>query len=226
MKKKSIVAVAIMFAFFMSGMSVLSPTTVQAKEILIRLAVPAPPGDFPLTAGAEDLAKRFNQRAKGSYKIEVFAGGSLLKVPEYFDSIRVGAVEMIMIDTSIFSFLDPRLGLVGLPFLLNNLDASIAAADQFATLHDTLFREKFNAAGLGMFSVGGVDLISNKPVVKMDQWKGLLVGAGSPMTASMYKELGASPVTIAWTDLYESLQKKRNRLNRPSHSWRNNDQPV
>ena len=207
MKKKSFSIITACFVFFLSFAVIFNAHPADAKEVLLRLAVPAPPGDFPLTAGAEDLAAQFNKRANGAYKIEVFAGGSLLKVPEYFDSIRVGAVEIVMIDAAIFSFLDPKLGCVGLPFLLNNIDAGIAAADQLNVLHDALFREKFNSAGLGMFCVGGVDLISNKTVVKLDQWKGLLVGAGSPMTSRMFKELGASPVTIAWTDLYESLQK-------------------
>lgn len=207
MKKRSLIIVGVFVVVFLLGTIIVGANSVEAKEVLLRFAVPAPAGDFPLTAGAEDLAKQFNKRAKGSYRIEVFAGGALVKVPEYFDAIRIGAIEMAMIDWSIFSFLDPRLGLVGLPFLINNLEAGIAAADQFEVLHDAILREKFNAAGLGMFSVGGVDLISNKPVVKLEQWKGLLVGAGSPMTASMFKELGASPVTISWTDLYESLQK-------------------
>lgn len=207
MKKKSIIIVVAFFSFVLSGMIIFGFNPVEAKQIVLRMAVPAPPGDFPLTAGAMDLAEQFNERAKGSYRIEVSAGGALVKVPEYFDAIRVGAIEMAMIDTSIFSFLDPRLALVSLPFLINNLEAGIAAADQLAVLHDTLLREKFNAACLGMFSVGGVDLVSNKPVVKLEHWKGLLVGAGSPITASLFKELGASPVTIPWTDLYESLQK-------------------
>ena len=38
--------------------------------------------------------------------------------------------------------------------------------------------------------------------------QGLLVGAISPPLAALMKELGAAPVTIMWTDLYESLQKK------------------
>ena len=74
-------------------------------------------------------------------------------------------------------------------------------------LYDEVFQEKFNAKALGMFSVDGIALLSTKPVRTLGDWKGLLVGTGSPMTSAIFKELGASPVTTNWTDLYESLQR-------------------
>jgi TRAP-type C4-dicarboxylate transport system substrate-binding protein len=51
-------------------------------------------------------------------------------------------------------------------------------------------------------------LVTVKPVKNLEEFKGILVGAISPVTASMAKDLGGSPVTIMWTDMYESLQKK------------------
>ena len=41
-----------------------------------------------------ESAKKFNERAKGEYVIEVHAGGALVKLPEYFDAVRIGAVEI------------------------------------------------------------------------------------------------------------------------------------
>ena len=207
MKKTASVVACLLAIFLLLNLALIDNNNLYAKEILIRLATPAPPGDFPLTVGAEDLAERFNKRVKDRYKIEVFAGGSLVKIPETLDAVRIGAIEMAMIDWGIFSFLDPKLALVGLPFLINSLDAGIAAEEQFLPLHDALLKEKFNQTGLGMYSVGGIELIAKKPITKLEDWKGLLLGAGSPITAAMFKELGASPVTIPWTDLYESLQK-------------------
>ena len=207
MKQKSVIIVGSLIAFFLLGSVFAVDNNLYAKEIQLRLAVPAPPGDYPLTYGAQELAKRFNARTKGKYRMEVHAGGALVKIPEFFDAVRIGAVEMAMIDWAIFSFLDPKLALVSSPFLINSLEAGIEASELFLPIHDELLRKKFNAAALGMFSVTGVDLVAKKPVLTLEDWKGLLVGAGSPITAAMFTELGAAPVTIAWTDLYESLQK-------------------
>lgn len=184
------------------------PADARAKEVVLRMVQPAPPGDYPLTYKDVELAKRFNERVKGRYRMEVHPGGALAKIPEYFDAVRIGAVEMADVSWGIFAFLDPRFAAAEAPFLLDSLEGSIYAAKKFLPLYDAVFQEKFNAKALGMFSLDGIALVGTKPVKTLDDWKGLLAGAGTPVTASFFKGLGAAPVTIMWTDLYESLQKK------------------
>jgi TRAP-type C4-dicarboxylate transport system substrate-binding protein len=174
--------------------------------IVIRLVQPAPAGDFPLAYKDMELAKRFNARTK-DYKIEVFAGGGLVKVPETIDAVRIGAVEMACIDWGIFSFLDPRLGAEGIVFLSDSEEANIAMAKPMVPLFDAVFQEKFNQKALGRYSTGLMGVYSNKPIKSLEDMKGLLVGSGSPPTSDMLKSLGASPVYVNWTDLYESLNK-------------------
>ncbi len=183
-----------------------NPNALAKRQKILRLVVPAAAGD-PLTVRDETMAKRFNARANGEYKIQVFPGESLAKIPEYFDAVRVGAVEMADIAWGIFAGLDSRLSLIETPFLFNNLPAGVAAAERLLPLHNTILQERFNAKALGLMHLSGVELISTKQVKTLGDWKGLLVGAISPVLSSMVKELGGSPVTIMWTDLYTSLQK-------------------
>ncbi len=180
----------------------------QKKPVVLRLVVPAPAGDWPLTVYNEDLAKKFNERAKGRYKIEVHAGGALAKLPEYFDAVRVGAVEMACSPWAMFTNLDPRLGIIETPFLFASSPAFSAACKAMLPLYDQILQEKFNAKALALYNSGGVNIYSTKPVKTLDDWKGLLVGTLSPTATIMAKELGASPVTIMWTETYEALQKK------------------
>jgi TRAP-type C4-dicarboxylate transport system substrate-binding protein len=107
-----------------------------------------------------------------------------------------------------YSFLDPRLGVVELPFMFNNNDSAAYTAIHALPLYDQILQEKFNAKGLGLFNLGFLDLLANRPIKTLEDWKGLMVGAISPPVAAMVKGLGGSPVTIMWTDFYESLQKK------------------
>jgi TRAP-type transport system periplasmic protein len=204
----SIVTAVLVTVLLFGGLLVFAGSAANAKEITLRLVIPSPADDKSLTLQAVEMAKRFNARAKGQYKIEVYPGGALAKIPEYFDSVRVGAVEMACVDWGIFSFLDPRLGLVSTPFLVDTIEGSNHMLKGLLPLHDAIFREKFNAKALGMFSTDGVCLVSNKPVKTLDELKGLLVAAPSPTAAAMFKGLGASPVNIMWTDLFEALQKK------------------
>ena len=85
----------------------------QKKPVVIRHVMPTPEGDYPQTYRDKEMAKRFNERAKGEYVIEVHAGGALAKLPEYFDAVRIGAVEMEFSNWGMFSFLDPKDGPAG-----------------------------------------------------------------------------------------------------------------
>jgi TRAP-type C4-dicarboxylate transport system substrate-binding protein len=206
-KQGSIIVVGFVVLLFVIAVQVTGVHDASAKgPIILRLAQPAPAADFPLAYKDMELAKRFNARTT-EYKIEVHAGGALVKVPETIDAVRIGAVEMACIDWGIFSFIDPRLGAEGIAFLSDSEEANIAMAKPMVPLFDQVFQEKFNQKALGRYSSGLLGIYSNKPIKGLDDMKGLLVGSGSPPTSDMLKALGASPVTIMWTDLYESLQK-------------------
>ena len=209
MKKTSIVLIVLAIAVLLSGVFILGPQTAYAKKpVLLRLVVPSPPGDWPLTFCNEELARKFNERAKGEYVMEVHAGGALAKLPEYFDAVRIGAVELACAPWGFYAFVDPRLGIIETPFLFATSPAASAACESLLPLYDQILQEKFNAKGLSLMNVQGVNLFSTKPVKTLEDWKGLLTGALSPPTAALIKEMGASPVTVLWTDMYESLQKK------------------
>ena len=102
---------------------------------------------------------------------------------------------------------DPRLSLIETPFLFNNIEAGMAAAKRLLPLHDEILQKKFNAKALGLIHFSGIEILSLKPVKKIEDLKGMMIGAISPAMAKMIQELGASPVTVMWTDLYTSLQK-------------------
>jgi TRAP-type C4-dicarboxylate transport system substrate-binding protein len=104
--------------------------------------------------------------------------------------------------------LDQRLGVIEAPFLFNNNEASSYATEGILPLYDQILQEKFNAKGLELVSLAASELLTTQPVRKLEDVKGMLIGAVSPVTSALIKDLGGSPVTIMWPDLYESLKKK------------------
>ncbi len=198
--------ILILFIFLIFFLFLKKPGDETKKPVIIRLVVPSAVGD-PLTEKDEELARRFNSRVNGEYKIQVFPGESLAKIPEYFDAVRVGAIEMADAPWGVYAGLDPRLSLIETPFLFNNIEAGTAAAKRLLPLHDEVLQERFNAKALGLMHLSGMEVLSSKPVESLEDWKGMMVGAISPTMAILIKELGGSPVTIMWTDLYTSLQK-------------------
>jgi TRAP-type transport system periplasmic protein len=208
MKKTWFLFSVLVLAFFVVSIIAAGTAFAQKKPVVLRLVIMTPEGDWPQTFRDKEMAKRFNERAKGEYSIEVYPGGALAKLPEFFDAVRVGTVEMQFSNWGMFSFQDPRLGLLETPFLFASNAATSAAMKQTLPLYDPILQEKFNAKGLAMMSTGGLGLWSQKPVKTLEEIKGMMIGSVSPVTSVLIKELGASPVTIVFTDLYESLQKK------------------
>jgi TRAP-type transport system periplasmic protein len=209
MNKKSKFIFIFLFIFVLIGTLALKPIHAEAKKpVVLRLVIATPEGDWPQTYRDKEMAKRFNKRANGEYIIEVHAGGALAKLPEFFDAVRVGAVEMEFSNWGMFTFLDPRLGLLETPFLFNSNYATNAACRRLLPLYDKILQEKFNAKGLVMMNTGGLGLWSQKPLKTLEEWKGLLVGSVSPVTSTLIKGLGGSPVTIPFYEIFEALQKK------------------
>ncbi len=186
----------------------LNPAESEAKKTkIIRLVVPAAAGD-PLTVKDEEMARRFNERVNGEYRIQVFPGESLAKIPEFFDAVRVGAIEMADVAWGVYVGHDARLSLLETPFLFNNRKAGAAAAKRLLPMHDEIIQKRFNAKALGLMNFSGIEFISSRPIQNLSDWKGKMVGAISPTMAHMINDLGGSPVTVMWTDLYTSLQKR------------------
>jgi TRAP-type C4-dicarboxylate transport system substrate-binding protein len=88
--------ISMMVAAIIAVMMMIVPGTsfAQKKPIVLRLIVPTPPNEYPLGTALEEMAKKFNDRVEGEYRMEIHAGGALAKMPEYFDAVRIGAVEM------------------------------------------------------------------------------------------------------------------------------------
>jgi TRAP-type C4-dicarboxylate transport system substrate-binding protein len=210
MKKKVLMASSVLvLVLFAVAMVCAGPAYAQKKPVVLRLVLPVPGSDYPLGYICEYYAKRFNERVpSGEYKMEVHGGPALAKLPEYLDAIRIGSIEMVLAPWGMYSFMDPRLGAIETPFLINNQAAGAYAAAKYLPLYDQILQEKFNQKGLGLMCLGGNEYVGNKPVKTLEDWKGLLLGSLNPQTSELAKALGASPVVIMWTDFYESLQKK------------------
>jgi TRAP-type C4-dicarboxylate transport system substrate-binding protein len=174
------------------------------EPMILRLTIPTPAGD-KLTVNAEELAQAFSERTDGAYQIKVYPGEQLVKVPETMDAVRTGTVEMASIGLGIFAFLDP--GLAEVPLLYDNVRANAAACKPSAELYNQILKEKLNQVALASYTTGAQELISTKPVKVLADWKGMMIGATNPESAALASALGASPVTIPWTECYSNLEK-------------------
>jgi len=178
------------------------------EPVIIKLASGLPPED-PVVLKAQELAERFKERTNGQYIIEVYAGGTLVTMEEEMELLKTGAIQMAEFPIEYLSGSDIRFSAVSLPFLLDDMDASVAFLKNInETLFGEILAQKFNAKPLLVFTVGIHDYCgAKKPVKTLEDWKGQLVWVANPIQAQTMEAFGASPVSLPFFDGYPALQK-------------------
>ncbi len=204
MKKALLLIFSIITVFaFVSTPVVWAKST---KTKILRLAAPWPSMD-PVTVQAKALADKFNQRAGGSYVIEVHPSESLIKIGESMDALRTGAVEMAGFPIGLFASMDRRFAAAELPFLANNVEADAALQVDLMPLYSEVMEKKFNSKAILSFTCLALDVISTKPIKTAVDWKGLLTQSVSPQSAKFIEYMGGAPVAMPFSEGYQALQK-------------------
>lgn len=184
-----------------------SVTFAANPEFRIKYAAASPPGSqtsVPIRWWAEQVEKRTN----GRVKIEFFWSSSLVKGPDILNAVRNGIVEMGKIFTVDHVGQLPLAQLGNLPFTTDDVYViQKAMADMIAKY--PAWKKEFDQQGivrLGGLATGTVNILSKKPVKSLDDLKGLTIRARGPQ-ATVLKQVGAVPVSIAFGELYEALDR-------------------
>jgi len=178
----------------------------ESKAKVLRLAFPWPPGD-DVTNNILMAVDAFNAQAAGKYVIEPHPGGSLLALPDSFDALRSGGVEMAGWPVAVFGSIVPMFNLAELPFAVNTMEGDAAYIEAMGPL----YQKALKPYGIRLvFSIPsqGLDLIGVKHVKTLEEWKGLLCQTISPNIAKVVESLGGSGVAIDFTETYQALSKK------------------
>lgn len=185
---------------------VISPFPAQAQKITVLKMASAAIAEYA------EVEKRFvdsfNAKCGPGFKIEFYPAQQMVPFPELLDAVRTGTADMGVITPNAHSAYDPRLAVVELPFLFNNIDAHMYAVPKIEPIYAKILEEKFNQKLLCLHNYSAVELFSTKPVRRLEDWKGLLVQSISPVTSAVVKALGGSSVAIPYTEAYQALSKK------------------
>lgn len=177
------------------------------QPIVIKYVAASPPGSqtsVPIIWWADQVTKRSN----GRVKIEFFWNGSLVKGPDVLGAVGKGIVPMGKIFTVDHVGQMPLNQLLNLPFTNDDVFVIQKAASDLIAKYPSWKREfdKQNVVRLGGLATGTVHLLSKKPIKDVSELKGLSIRARGPQ-ATVLKQMGAVPVSVAFGELYEALDR-------------------
>jgi len=179
----------------------------QAKPIVLRMSHFMPPGHWWNKVIMEPWARELERRTRGRVKVEVYPGTSKYgSVAKQLQQVRDGTID---IARGMRGFPKGQLlatSVMELPFLVRDPGPGSLALWQ-------LYKEGMLGDDFAEFKVLGLDVHQGglihtavRPVVELDDLKGLRLRTPSQAVSAMLRFLGAEPKGIRPADIYKNLE--------------------
>jgi len=186
---------------------ILGATAAQAEVIKLKISHFLPSTHPSQTEFLEPWAAELEKRTNGKVKVEIYPAGSAFgHVAKQFDQVRAGVVDISHGLTGFPRGRLPRTLVMDLPFLVKTSDA---ASRTLWDLYPTYLAEEFKGMKMLAMHAHNAGLIHTrgKQVKEMADLKGLRIRTPSLAISNMLKALGATPVGLPPTQVYENLSK-------------------
>ncbi len=201
----------------------LSASAASTKELTYGSFVA--PSHSTMRLGVYPFAERLKEQTNGELTMKVFAGGAMGGAKELLGNVRDGIVDSGSI-VDIYSAADIPLSAApsSLIAALGNLPVAAAAMNELQLLDCPKCvqeRARNNMIGLAWTASGPYQLLCTREVRTLDDLKGVKVRADSGM-ARILSDLGAVPVSITTSELFEAMQRGQVDCTAAPVSWLEN----
>ena len=209
MTKKVWFMLGIVIFSILGGLAGCAPTPTAIEKYGLTFRYPAP----QIGPGGESIewfVQEIEERTNGRVEIEIFWGGALLKPGEGLDGISRGVADMGVIIVPyahekllITNALRDGTGFLGLD-MIGAVDVFWRLAEKYPQIEDEYLAQ--NQKVIAFNTGGNVHLLSAVPIRKIEDFNGLRVRAGSPLTKLISKTTGATPADIKASEAYSALE--------------------
>lgn len=199
----------ILALFSLLALTLSAPVTfAQDGSVTLRLSSPNP-ASHPYTVGARQFADAVAKATNGSVKIEVFPDNQLGSPAAVAQGVQLGTVDMAIVATAHLAPYNEQMAALDLPFLFPDRETAYAKLDGDLGALLAKGLEPKNIVLLTYFDGGFRNIFnSERPIRVPSDLNGLKLRViNSPVTINTMEALGGTPVPLAWSDLYTSLQQ-------------------
>lgn len=156
-----------------------------------------------------DFKQEVEKESGGSIKVEVYPDGQLGGDVQSMEGLRAGTIQATSMTASIVANLDKRFNILSLPFLFDGPNTFYKVADGPVGKELLSGLENYGIVGAGIMDAGFRDLTnSKKTVTSPEDLKGLKIRVlENPIQTELWKDLGAIPTPMAFTELFSALQQ-------------------
>ncbi|MBR1297365.1 TRAP transporter substrate-binding protein [Bradyrhizobium sp. AUGA SZCCT0042] len=177
-----------------------------AEPVTLRLGAPAPARAHLNVRIFGPWSEKVTQASEGTLKIEFVPGGVLGTEGQLIERVKNGVVDIAYDIPGYYPGRFVKTEVVALPFLY---DTSEQASLALWRLYEKgrISDEYTEIKTLGIVSVPNALFMSTVPLDKIEDLKGKKLQASTKLRTNLALTLGAIPVSVPVTDLYQSLSK-------------------
>lgn len=169
------------------------------------------PADHPTNIAAEWLADELEERTDGQVTLSVYPNGALGGPDELIAGMGVGDVDLVWLSTAEISRYIQEFNIFGVSYLIQDNDhfARLSTMDSnlMNELAELVLESDIEAQLVGMMGGSPRRLYNTERAVHTpDDLQGLnLRVQDSSVEAEIWNALGATPVPLAWDEIYTAL---------------------
>ncbi|HEY3917480.1 MAG TPA: TRAP transporter substrate-binding protein [Stellaceae bacterium] len=177
-----------------------------AEPVQLKFGYPGSVSSYVNTKGMTPWLKAVNEASDGTLKITLYAGPTLGTIRDIYERTLAGVAQIAFATFGAITSQFPLVQVAELPFLSN--DAEISSVALWRLYEKGLFGHEFDKVKvLALFNFESSALDTNKPVATIDDLRGLKLAVESRILGDMTVALGASPVTLTTTELYQAMSR-------------------
>jgi len=162
---------------------------------------------FPTNMAVKYMGDEIAKATGGKYNIKVFGDSALGSEKDTIEQVKIGALDMVRVNTAAFHGIVPESIIPSLPFLFRDIEHFRktmygAQGDKILAAFD-----KAGFVGLCLYESGARSMYAKKPIKNVADMKGLKVRVQpSDLFVSIINAMGASPTPMPMAEVYTGLK--------------------
>ncbi|RJF92189.1 TRAP transporter substrate-binding protein [Noviherbaspirillum saxi] len=166
------------------------------------------PTDYPTVQAVTQMGKVLNEQTKGRLGVKVFANSAMGSEKDTVEQVKIGALDMVRINSAVLHAISPAMMVPSLPFLFRSTQHMRDTLD--GPIGDQILAslEKEGFVGLAFYDSGSRSFYTTKkPIKAVADMKGMKIRVQqSEMWVAIMQALGANATPMPYAEVYTALK--------------------
>ncbi|WP_172720901.1 TRAP transporter substrate-binding protein [Pseudooceanicola lipolyticus] len=196
---------------FLAGLVATMIAIPVTAETTLRIQTAQNSGDFVLTRLNKIWVPKLSAMSGGALSVELLPIGAVVPHRETPQAVSAGILDGEFTVSNYFAGTDPAFAMFGdliaaydTPDQAQTFCRNHQGRDILQSLYDKHFGSNLHVVGCGPYSREA--LVVAKPIPTLADMKGVKVRAPEGLAAEIFREVGATPVSIPFSEVYTALE--------------------